>query len=140
MKVFNDVEYKWTVTGYDHKRKIYHILYEDGDTKDFYHNEVRVLCVGTIKWYPKKKQWKQKMKAAVTDFIQKFSCTTKDMYEHIMSLLVEDVRATASLRHNDVDLSEVVIESEMIKVFIDTLASQYITPSEQVLGYFTRRN
>ena len=31
-KVFNDVEYKCTATGYDHKKKLYHILYENGDT------------------------------------------------------------------------------------------------------------
>ena len=47
-KVFNDVEYKGTVTGYDHKRKLYHILYEDGDAEDFYHNEVRDLCAANV--------------------------------------------------------------------------------------------
>ena len=26
-KVFNDVEYKDAVTGYDHKKQLYHILY-----------------------------------------------------------------------------------------------------------------
>ena len=40
-KVFNDVEYKGTINGYDLKKKLYHILYEDGDTEDFYHNEVK---------------------------------------------------------------------------------------------------
>ena len=40
-KVFNDVEYKGTITGYDLKKKLYHILYEDGDAEDFYHNEVK---------------------------------------------------------------------------------------------------
>lgn len=30
-KVFNDVEYKVSVTGYDHKKKLYHIMYEDVD-------------------------------------------------------------------------------------------------------------
>ena len=39
-KVFNDVEYKGSVTGYDHKKRLYHILYEDGDTEDCYHNGV----------------------------------------------------------------------------------------------------
>ena len=40
-KVFNDVEYKDLVTGYNHKKKIYHMIYEDGDNKYFYHNEVK---------------------------------------------------------------------------------------------------
>ena len=39
-KVVNDVEYKGAVTGYDHKTRLYHILYEDGDVEDYYHNEV----------------------------------------------------------------------------------------------------
>ena len=55
-KVFNNVEYKGYVTGYDHKRKLYHILYEDSDAEDFYHNKVRDLCVGTVKQHPKKKR------------------------------------------------------------------------------------
>ena len=39
-KVFNDVKYKGTVTGYDHTKQLYHILYEDCNTKDYYHNKV----------------------------------------------------------------------------------------------------
>ena len=73
----------------------------------------------------------------MTNFIQKFAPTANDMYEHIMSLLVEDVRAIAALCHNDVDLSEDAIPSERIKVCINTLTSQHVIPEEQVLGYFT---
>ena len=73
----------------------------------------------------------------MTNFIQKFAPTTDGIYEHIMSLLVEDVRVIASLHHNDVDLSEDVIPSEMIKVCINTLNFQHVTPGEQALGYFT---
>ena len=39
-KVFNDIEYKGAVTGYDHKKRFNHIIYEDGDAEDYYHNEV----------------------------------------------------------------------------------------------------
>ena len=39
-KIFNDVEYKGTVTGYDHKLSLYHILYENNNDEDFYHNKV----------------------------------------------------------------------------------------------------
>ena len=53
-KVFNDVEYKGSVKGYDHKKRLYHILYEDGDTEDLYHNEVRDLCAGIVIRYLKK--------------------------------------------------------------------------------------
>ena len=37
-KVFNNVEYKRTITGYNLKKKLYHIIYEDGDAEDLYHN------------------------------------------------------------------------------------------------------
>jgi len=40
-KTFNDIEYAGEVTGYDHKSKLYHIKYEDGDIKDFFCNEVK---------------------------------------------------------------------------------------------------
>ena len=39
-KVFNDVKYKGAVTGYDHKKQLYHILYDKGGAEDYYHNEV----------------------------------------------------------------------------------------------------
>ena len=47
--VFNDVKYNGTVTGYDHKRKLYHILYEVGDAEDLYHNDIRDLCATNVK-------------------------------------------------------------------------------------------
>jgi hypothetical protein len=40
-KTFSDEEFKGKVTGYDSATKLYHILYEDEDTEDYYHNEVR---------------------------------------------------------------------------------------------------
>ena len=55
-KIFNDVEYKGSVTGYDPKRKLYHILYDDGDMEDFYHNEVKQFHADTVKRHPKKKR------------------------------------------------------------------------------------
>ena len=61
------------------------------------------------------------------------------MYEHIMSLSDEDVRAIASLCHHDVDLMKEAIPSEMIKMCIDTLTSQHVTPEEQALGYLTQK-
>lgn len=37
------MEYKGSVISYDHKKNLYHILYEDGDAGDLYHNEVSDL-------------------------------------------------------------------------------------------------
>ena len=99
-------------------------------------NEVRNVCAGIVKWHPKKKRWKLNTKGDVTKFIQKFTTTTNDIYEHIMSLWVEDIRAIASLNQNDADLSKDTIPSEMIKVCINTLTSQHVTPKEKSLGHF----
>ena len=38
------------------KKKLYYILYEDGNVEDFFHNEVSDLCPGNMKRHPKKKR------------------------------------------------------------------------------------
>ena len=138
-KIFNDVEYKGTITGYDPKKKLYHILYEDGDMEDFYHNEVKQFHADTVKRYPKKKRWKRQTRKTAIQFIQKFAPTELEIKEHVMSLSVEDITAIASLCNEDVDMSEEAISSEMIKICINTLNSEHMTKEEQALGYFTRK-
>ena len=44
-----------------------------------------------------------------------------------------------SIRFTDMDMSEDSIPSEMIKVCINTLNSNHMTPKEQSLGYFTHK-
>ena len=44
----------------------------------------------------------------------------------------------ATLQHDNIDLSEEAIPSEMIKLCINTLTSEHVTPEEQSLCYFTR--
>ena len=56
-KVFNDIEYKGTVQGYDPHRKLYFIVYEDGDKEDYYHNEVKAYCEDNVKRHPRRKRW-----------------------------------------------------------------------------------
>ena len=60
-KVFNDMEYKGTVTGYDHKKRLYHILYEDDDAEDFFCNEVWDLGAEVVKRHPRKKNGRRKL-------------------------------------------------------------------------------
>jgi hypothetical protein len=62
-----------------------------------------------------------------------------DYTEHVMSLNIESIRAIASLCHTNVDMSEDAIPNEMIKIAINTLNSDSITPEEQALGPFTCR-
>ena len=71
--------------------------------------------------------------------MQKYAPTEADSEEHVPTLSVEDIRAIASIRFTDRDMSEDAIPSEMIKVCINTLNSDFMTPEEQALGYFTRK-
>ena len=66
--MFNGVEYKCTVTGYDHMKGLYHILYKDGDTEDYYQNEIQDLRAGVVKRHPKRKRQKKKTSFAIQKF------------------------------------------------------------------------
>ena len=58
-KVFDGAEYKGSVTGYNTQTKLlYHIKYEDGDTKDMYQSEVKGYHHANVKRLPKRKRWK----------------------------------------------------------------------------------
>ena len=56
-----------------------------------------------------------------------------EMDKHVISLSVEDIRAIASIRHKDVDMSTIAISSEMIQLCINTLNSDHMTKEEQAL-------
>ena len=71
--------------------------------------------------------------------MHKYAPTEADSDKHVPTLSVEDIRAIASIRFTDRDMSEDAIPSEMIKVCINTLNSDFMTPEEQALGYFTRK-
>ena len=66
--------------------------------------------------------------------MQKYAPTEADSDEHVPTLSVEDIRAITSIRFTDRDMSEDAIPSEMIKVCINTLNSDFMTPEEQSLG------
>ena len=71
--------------------------------------------------------------------MQKYAPTEADSNEHVLTLSVRDIRAIASIRFTDRDMSEDDIPPEMIKVCINTLNSDFMTPEEQSLRYFTRK-
>ena len=138
-KVFNDIEYKGTVQGYDPHRKLYFIVYEDGDKEDYYHNEVKAYCEDNVKRHPRRKRWNNRKSVVLTNPMHKYAPTEADSDEHVPTLSVEDIRAITSIRFTDRDKSEDAIPTEMIKVCINTLNSDFMTPEEQALGYFTRK-
>ena len=55
-KVFGKVEHKGKVTGYNPVTKLYQIVYDDDDTEQYYHNEVRDQQKRSLS---KRRQWKQ---------------------------------------------------------------------------------
>ena len=55
-----------------------------------------------------------------------------------MTFTVENIRSIASLRFN-VDISTEDVPIEMIKIAINTLQSDSITPEEAAIGHFTRQ-
>ena len=124
---------------------MYRILYEDGDSEQMYHNEVKQFLPQIVKRLPKSKRYKKKRHVAVTNYLKQYAPSEMeriDDRDHVLSLSVADIRAIASIRHYDdidVDLSEESISSEMIKLCINTLNSDHITPEEQALGYYTRK-
>ena len=76
-------------------------------------------------------------------YLTKLAPTEDDFEEHEHQLCIDDLRAIASLRQTrkdkNVDMSEEAIPTEVIKLVINTLGSDAITPEEQKLGYFTRK-
>ena len=125
--------------GYNNQTKLYHIVYEDEDTEDMYHNEVKYFHSSNVKRLPKKKRWKKKKNIAATNFIKRYAPSEMDYEEHVLSLSTADVRAIAKLRHEDADVSGEAIPTEMIQTCINTLNSDHMTKEEAALGYFTRK-
>ena len=114
------MEYKESVTGYNTQTKLYHIAYEDGDNEDMYHSEVKEHHHANVKRLPKRKIWKKKNSIAATNFVKRYAPTEMDYQEHVLSLSTADIRAIASLRHDDIALSEKTIPTEMIQICINT--------------------
>ena len=100
-KVFNDIEYRGKVQEYDPHKKLYFIVYK-----------VRNYCMANVKQYPKRKQWRKRKSIALTNLMQKYTPTEADSDEHIPSLSVKDIRAIASIRFTDMDMTEDAIPSE----------------------------
>ena len=106
--------------------------------EDFYHNDIKEFYADTVKQYLKKKRWKRRTKKSAIQFIQKFAPEELEVDKHIMLFSIEYIRAIASLKNEDVDISEEAISSEMIKICINTLNLEHMIKEEQVLWSFTR--
>ena len=117
-KVFDGVEYKGEVQGYDVKEKLYKIKYEDEDIEDMYHNEVKEYSKGWT--LPKHKRWKRKRNQVITNYIHKLAPTERDYDTFTHTLSPQDIRNIASVCRLDLDLTEDEIPDELIRVCINT--------------------
>ena len=131
-KVFNEIEYAGEVTGYDNKSKLYHIKYEDGDLKDFFHNEVKEHQNHTV---PMKQRWNRRKQIVLQSLISKLAPDELDYEEHVMKLDFEAIRAITEL-NSGLDCSENEVPSELLRMVVNTLDSNMMTPEEESLGYF----
>ena len=134
-KVFGAVEHQGKVSGYDPVNKLYHILYDDDDTEEYYHNEVRDQQKRIL---PTKRQWRKPKSTKVHHLHSKYAPHESDYLEHVMTLTVENIRSIAALRYN-CDITTEDVPVEMIQIAIHTLQSDSITPEEAAIGHFTRR-
>ena len=86
------------------------------------------------------KGWdKRRKKLKVNKIIPKqlpLNLIAMSMLEHVMSLSVKIICDIASLKTN-VDISDTAIPSEMIRIVINILQSDSVTPEEQALRHFT---
>ena len=92
-KVFDGVEYKGEIRGYDKKQKTYKIVYEDDDVEDLYHNEVKEYSKGWT--LPKHKRWRRKRNCLVTNHLNNFAPTKQECNDcegYVATLSVEDIR------------------------------------------------
>ena len=133
-KVFGKIEYQSKVTGYDPVNKLYHTIYDNDDTKEYYHNKVRDQHKRTLS---KRRQWRKPKSARIHYLHSKYVPKESDYVEHVMTLTVESIQSIASLRFN-VDISTKDVPIEMIQIAINTLQFDSITPKEAPIGHFTR--
>ena len=95
--------------------------------------------INRSKLFSKKEQWKEPKSAKIHRLHSKYAPHESDYVEHVMTLIVANIRSIASLRYN-LDIATKDIPIEMIQIAIHTLQSDSITPKEGVIGHFTRQN
>ena len=76
-------------------------------------------------------------------YLTKQALTSAEYEEHKHVLMFDDIRAIVSLQRTwkekkDIEMPEDAIPTKVLKLIINTLGSDAITPKEQQLGYFTR--
>ena len=87
-KVFGRVEHKGEVTRYNPVTKLYQIVYDDNDTEQYYHNEVRDQKKRSLS---KRRQWRKPKSAKIHHLHSKYAPKEFDYEDHVISLTVENI-------------------------------------------------
>ena len=88
--------------------KLYHIVFDDDDTKEYYHNELRDQHKRTL---PKRRQRRKPKLFNICYLYPKNTPKESDYMEYVMTLVVENILSIASLQYNlDISTKDVPIE------------------------------
>ena len=76
------------MVGYDPINKLYHIVYDNDNTEEYYHNKVRDHQKKSLS---KRRQWWKPKSAKVHYLHSKHASKESDYVEHVMTLTVETI-------------------------------------------------
>ena len=87
-KVFGKVEHRGKVVGYDPVNKLYQIVYDDDNTEQYYHNEIRDQQKRSL---TKRRQRRKPKSVKIYYLHSKYAHKEWDYVEHVMTLLYNNV-------------------------------------------------
>ena len=166
-KEFDKIEQKGKIIWYSLKYWLYEVEYEDGEKEEFYHNEINAhqdwmkivptrskksskpmhLNLGKSKKKTNSRKkyhtrfWKQLQTLSTNAILGSLAPIPDIFEERLHSLSINDIREILTLKktkwYENLDISEETISTKMIKLCINMLNSNAMTPEEEALGCFT---
>ena len=110
--VFRKFKHRGEVKGYDLVNKLYHIVYDDDEPKEYYYNVVQDKRKQT--WL-KRRQWQKPNLAKIHYLHLIYAPKVSNYVEYSIALTVENIRSIASLCYY-LDISMEDVSIEMIKL------------------------
>ena len=87
------------------------------------------------------RSWERLQTLGTNALLAQFVPTPNDYEEHFHTLSIDNIQIILALKkmkqYEGLDMTEEGISTEMIKLCINTLNSDTMTPDEEALGYFT---
>ena len=120
---------KGLITTYDAERKLYMVLYTDGDSEEMEYAEI----------VKNRKQLYKHLDSLHILIQMNLAPTADNMDSSVPTIDIYSLRAITKLQHLDISFEEEDFSTEEIEIFINVIQSKATTPEEQALGHFTRR-